>query len=290
MDIISYLSDAKTETAVIDLIYDNLFYYQNLDTSDKIDCFSSGLYNWFVQESLQNNQYLFLSGQTYSKLFDLYRELVFRLKEISLEKKDKNLIAEIVRRHRKNLIVILRNIKDIDHEQTYIIPCSEYSAELQQQVLRIDQTKIMGPLLDIGCGRNATLVTKMTEKGVDAYGIDQYLGSNKNIICKNWLDFDYGNQVWGTIVSHMAFSNHYRWNKNRKTELLHRYEQKYNEILGSLKMGGMFAYAPSLQEIETTLNPDEYEVLHFTNIVDDNDLKTTHIIKKNDTGIARIIL
>jgi len=280
MDIISYLSDAKTETAVIDLIYDNLFYYQNLDTSDKIDCFSSGLYNWFVQEYLQNNQYLFLSEQSYTKLFDLYKELVFRLKDISLEKKDKKLIAEIVRRHRKNLIVILRNIKDIDTEQTYIIPCAEYSAELQQQVLRIDPAKIMGPFLDIGCGRLATLVSKMAERGIEAYGIDQYLGSNKNIICKNWLDFDYGNQAWGMVVSHMAFSNHYRWNKNRNTELLPRYEITYHEILSSLKRGGKFIYAPSLPEIETILNPNEYEVLHFANMVDDNNLKTTHITRR----------
>lgn len=282
MNVIDYLQNLNTEEKMTSLIYDNLFYYQNLDTNDKIDCVSADIYNWFVQECVQNNQYLVIKDELYTSILNLYRDLILKLREISIEEKNRKriVISDIVRYHRKNLISILENVSDIDYDSSHIIPCSEYSIDLQLKVLRLNISEIKEPVLDIGCGKKHSLVTKLVLLGIDAYGIDQYLSSDKSIICKNWLQYDFSSKKWGTIISHMAFTNHYRRNLNRKNDLSDNYKTKFEQIINSLKAGGIFVYTPSLPEIESILNTDYFDITHSVNVPGDKVLNTTQIKRK----------
>lgn len=150
-----------------------------------------------------------------------------------------------------------------DEENTGSVPCSEYSPELQVNLFRLDIEKLAGPLLDIGCGKMANLVTYLRDNGVEAFGIDRF--ARDIPFCENadWLEFDYGTNRWGTIISNLGFSNHFMNHHLRKDGNWVEYSTKYMEILGSLKPGGSFYYSPGLPFIESYLDKEKYHVTEF---------------------------
>jgi hypothetical protein len=143
------------------------------------------------------------------------------------------------------------------------VPCFEYSSDLQLSVLQIDIKTLQAPVLDIGCGKNARLVHYLNAKGIEAYGIDRHNFEATYLSNIDWLEYDYGSEKWGTIVSNLGFSNHFIHHNLREDGNYIAYAQAYMSIIQSLKPGGKFHYAPDLEFIEQYLQPQQFQVDRF---------------------------
>jgi len=141
------------------------------------------------------------------------------------------------------------------------VVCEEYSAELQARLLGIDIQTFKQPLLDIGCGNSAGFVRYLRTFQKQAYGFDRRIENEESFLQQsNWLDYRFEPGAWGTIVSHMAFTNHFIHVFHHDKTQLNLYGRKFNEILGSLAAGGSFHYAPGLPFIEQGIDPEKYQV------------------------------
>lgn len=158
------------------------------------------------------------------------------------------------------------------------VPCAEYSASLQVELLNISLDKLQEPILDIGSGKKGALVSHLREKGFEAYGIDRFSSSSPGCSIADWLEFEYKSGYWGTILSHLGFSNHFRHHHLRSDGDYIVYARKFMEILHSLKPGGTFHYAPGLTFIEEYLNREEYQVTNM--MVKEPGLYTTQVMKR----------
>jgi hypothetical protein len=137
----------------------------------------------------------------------------------------------------------------------------EYSAELQVEGLGIDVTRIQQPVMDIGCGSQASLVRYLRSLGIEAYGIDLYLGTHEFYLERvDWFEYHFKPGNWGTIVSNMGFTNHLNYAYLHDISQLEYYLLKMKEILESLSLGGCFHYAPGLPFLEEKLSCKEYKV------------------------------
>lgn len=143
------------------------------------------------------------------------------------------------------------------------IPCSEYSAQLQIQLLGIETSKIKSPLLDIGCGIEGRLVKYFRSLNIEAYGIDRFAETDSILQKADWLEYEYKSKSWGTIISNLGFSNHFNHHHSRINGNYLEYANKYMEILESLKIHGTFYYAPGLSFIEQYLDENKYKVEKF---------------------------
>jgi hypothetical protein len=146
------------------------------------------------------------------------------------------------------------------------VTCAEYTAELQVHVLNLDIHTIMEPVLDIGCGRQGNLVKYLSGKGINVTGIDRFPFSESHMTNADWLEYDYGLEKWGTIVSNLGFSNHFKHHQLRADGNYISYGRKYMDILKSLKPGGSFHYAPDLPFIECYLDKEQYSVDKFDTV------------------------
>ncbi len=194
-------------------------------------------------------------------LRDIYAELISNIRN---SKSSVSALSEI---HFKNLRNFLYKTNPFagkiypqQNEVLEPVACSEYTAELQIEILNLNINEIMEPVLDIGCGRHGNLVKYLRDKGLEAYGFDRLPDGLPYLTSADWLEFPYGVSKWGTIISHLGFSNHFHHHHLREDGDFVRYAEKYTEILGSLKPGGCFHYAPGLPFIEEYLNNERYRL------------------------------
>ncbi|HML85420.1 MAG TPA: hypothetical protein PKE52_09685 [Bacteroidales bacterium] len=218
-----------------------------------------------LHEFCRVNQYISFSEQDKAELLSLYSNL---FRDICNHTKSAKSIS---RDHYQNLIDwLLRSnpfIKEIySTHGSYLQPvcCSEYNADLQIKLLHLDLNLLCEPILDIGCGENATLVRFLRERGLDVYGIDRFCHNSEFTQSANWLEYDYGRCQWGTIISNLGFSNHFHHNHLRKDGDFVVYAKKYMEILYSLTPSGRFYYAPALPFIETFLDNKSFLFQNFS--------------------------
>ena len=139
--------------------------------------------------------------------------------------------------------------------------CHEYSAGLQLEILRLDRSTLMEPILDIGCGKQGNLVQYLRSQGLEAYGIDRFSVEKPYLIRSGWFEYDYGVSRWGTVISHLGFSNHFVHHHLRNDGDYLKYAAIYMKILASLRPGGRFYYAPSLPFIEQWLDKTRFNVI-----------------------------
>ena len=210
------------------------------------------------------NQYYQFDDNALEALYRIYEMLIAEVRESSFV--DYSILA------RKHFLRIQEWLVTNEPDASLLFPagtktvgmqvvCAEYSADVQCRTLNLDSSKIISPLLDIGCGHKHSLVNHLRELGVDAFGIDRKAEPNDFIQRIGWLDFDYGENRWGSVVSHLAFSNHFRHQHYRKKSNHARYATVYMRILHSLQPGGSFYYAPDLPFIEVFLDPNAYQVV-----------------------------
>ena len=79
----------------------------------------------------------------------------------------------------------------------------------------------------------------------------------------DWLEYDYGEEKWGTIISNLSFSNHFNHHNLRENGNYIEYGKTYMNILYSLKIDGSFHYAPDLPFIEKYLDGNQFELKKF---------------------------
>ncbi len=268
MTVVEYLKNDETKERIIALIKGNLYLYQGINTESKMDVFSGALYNMFVRECVQNNQYVSLSNRTIKRIGGQYRSLVEELKGIQRDAPD-NALRRAVERHRDRLVRIIEANEYAESADQLIVPCFEYTEDFQERILRIRDAALSEPIIDIGCGKNCALVRQLRKKGyAEVFGIDQYLGEEDFIIASNWFDFEFKRETYGTIISHMAFTNHYKRSVVFQDGKARLYERKYGEILGALKKGGKFIYSPALPFVESNIDTDAYSVTKYGNTED----------------------
>lgn len=137
---------------------------------------------------------------------------------------------------------------------------TEYSARLQLKLFGLTIDELPEPVIDVGCGPHANLVTILRKAGKQAVGIDREIAlSSEHRIQSDWFKFEFAARTWGTIIAHMSFSNHLLYVYQHEKEKLPDYLFQYHDMLGALKPNGLFLYAPSLPFIEERLSAFDIE-------------------------------
>jgi SAM-dependent methyltransferase len=194
------------------------------------------------------NQFLLLSAAERAELAQSV-ELALR----TMKRRDQARAA--LRKHRKELAgFVRRKLGDEPLEVT----CAEYSPALQLQVLGLSEP-LAAPLLDIGCGPSAALVRHLRSQGLDARGLDRALDPALGISA-DWLEHDYGQADYRSVLSHQGFSLHFLHHHHAQGDTALAYARTYMAILRALTPGGVFAYAPGLPFIEPMLEASVYSV------------------------------
>jgi hypothetical protein len=216
----------------------------------------------FVRHLYSINPYLRINHVQIETLKRIYGETWQRMKQT------KNITATLNEFHYpelskwlatlypKKFQKLLKSSSDVG-KVTY----GEYSAELQVELFGIDTAHVKQPIIDIGCGSRANLVTYLRSLGIEAYGIDRHLEIHEAYLAQwDWLEYPFEPSKWGTIVAHMSFTNHLNYVYRNDISQLEDYLLKMKEILRSLLIGGSFHYAPSLPFIEDELLTEIYEI------------------------------
>lgn len=209
------------------------------------------------------NQYVDFGGEAASRVAACY-SLFFRELLACLEAKEdlaERLGAQIVA-HRQRLGEALAGIPGLrEGERAVAKPCFCYSPSLQMRILGLEPGAIREPLLDIGCGPEALLVRALHGRGIRAFGIDRSIARREDYLAEaGWEGRDFGAELWGTIVSNLAFSNHFIYHYIREDGADIAYLRRYMDILAALEPGGSFRYAPSLPFVERHLDRARYSV------------------------------
>jgi hypothetical protein len=214
-----------------------------------------------IEELCRVNQYYAFNRQARKDLYHLYRNLFLSIRSNEVP------IEIIEKSHYRNLKLWLsatnafaQKMYASADEHIKPVACSEYSADLQINVLRLNAQTLMEPVLDVGCGKHGNLVKHLCLLGIDAKGMDRFSFSQGNLFHADWLEFAYGTDRWGTIISNLAFSNHFNHHHLKEDGSYIDYAKKYLEILKSLKVGGSLHYAPDLPFIESYLDKKQYRI------------------------------
>jgi hypothetical protein len=250
------------------------FIHQTVNKIDEIkelnDAQESLLLDYITEKALQEfwrvNQYYTFDKESQEDLRSIYNELLTSLKKLPIDVTDDRM-NRLGMQHYENLKQWLRNTNAFA-EKAYRkhgelvgeVPCSEYSAQLQMEILHIDPDHLLEPVLDIGCGKSATLIKYLQELGLNAFGIDRATMELKYCNTADWLEYTFRKNSWGTIISHLSFANHFKHHHFREDGNYLTYAKKYLEILQSLKPGGTFYYVPELPFIEDYLDRGKYTV------------------------------
>ncbi len=218
-----------------------------------------------LREFYRINQYYTFDKQAKKDLREIYVELFLKFRE------RKTSIKSISGSHYENLSkwLLLSNpfaekIYLSKDENVESAACSEYSPDIQMEILQIDITKIMEPVLDIGCGEQGNLVQYFCKNRIEAVGFDISAADKSYIAKSDWFEYELGINRWGTITSNLGFSNHFNHHHLRNDGNFIDYANKFMDILNSLKAGGSFHYAPDLPFIEKYLDENKYQITKRT--------------------------
>ncbi|MBI2393519.1 MAG: class I SAM-dependent methyltransferase [Deltaproteobacteria bacterium] len=138
--------------------------------------------------------------------------------------------------------------------------CSEYSPSLQLSLLSLDPQQLAEPILDLGCGEHARLVEALRAQGKEAFGVDRLATHGPWVAQEDWFGYRLEPARFGTIISHLGFTNHFLHHHLRGSDEAFRYARRYMEVLRALAPGGVFAYAPGVPFVEQHLPGAQYVV------------------------------
>ncbi len=231
-----------------------------------------------INEFYRVNQYYSFDSKAKNELKKIYANLFEKLqnKTDSIENISKNHYQNLKKWLKKSNPFAEKIYLNADQEINPVA-CSEYSPDLQINILKINVEHLMQPVLDIGCGKHGFLTKRLKNLGIKVYGIDRFKFSIPNLISADWLKYNYGIKKWGTIISNLGFSNHFNHHNLREDGKYIEYGKTYMNILHSLKAGGSFYYAPDLPFIEKYLKPEQFALNKHE--IKGCDFKTT-IIKR----------
>jgi hypothetical protein len=147
------------------------------------------------------------------------------------------------------------------------IVSEEYSADLQLRVLHLRLDEMREPILDIGCGKSATLVQWLLQHRKQVLGIDLYADPMPGCLTVDWFKFPFVPGHFGTITAHLSFSLQFLKHHLDVHGQAESYARQYMNMLRSLQVGGAMVYAPGLPFIEKLLPSRTYRVARYA--VDD---------------------
>lgn len=243
--------------------------YLNYTNGIEINDFAKKVAEYSTERTIKTvielNQYVEVDTILANKLYDLYEDFVVKIfKKLYLNGSiNLDWINRLVMEHQLKLKNILGTIDELmifSKAKKFVepIPCSEYSVALQLKILNINIERIKEPILDFGCGSNAKLVHYLRGLGLEAYGVDRITNNKLYTIQTDWFNYELKPNYWGTIISHLSFTNHFKRNHFKKNGNYIAYAKKYMNLLGSLKLDGEFYYTPDLPFIEQFLPPNLY--------------------------------
>jgi hypothetical protein len=273
-DTYNFICGNKTE------LFNYLSFLFNQNAQSKlIDKIAELVLNTFYK----SNQFVTFSETDICELKKYYLSFILGIKDI-LSETAAFTIEELTTNHYNNLRKwilktnpFVEKINRSDNPYLKEVVCSEYSTEMQLELLDINIRNLNEPVIDIGCGMHANLVNFLRAEGIDAYGLDRMLFANSGYLIKNdWFGFEFNVNSWGTIIANMSFSNHFRHHHYRTDGRFEDFARKYNQILNSLKLNGKFIYSPSLPFIEQHINETKFRL---TLNLSKTKFGVTHIIK-----------
>lgn len=229
-----------------------------------------------IEEFYRVNQYYSFDSKAINDLRKIYSDLleIIQTKTNSIDSISKN-HYEKLQQWIKESNPFAEGIYRDRPEDVPPVECSEYSPELQINILHIDIEDLMPPVLDIGCGSRGYLVNYLKNQGIVVCGIDRFRFTSSDLITVDWLEFNYGKEKWGTIISNLGFSNHFKHHNLREDGKYIDYGKTYMNILNSLKVGGSFHYAPDLPFIEKYLDNKRFSLRNYK--IGEYDFRTTII-------------
>jgi hypothetical protein len=214
----------------------------------------------FIDRIYEINQYIQVDNDAKKSLIRIYLETweeLTRTKDIESTLRTchyPRIRAYLKKLYPENLAEALKSSPMLGH-----VPHSEYSADLQIRVLRLKLSTIKEPLIDIGCGGNAYLVRYLRSKNIEAYGIDRIITHRAKFLTEtDWFELPFISNKWGTVVSNLSFANHLVFAQKHDATRVPQYMNKYEEILDSLKVGGSFIYAPSVDGLDGLTTDREF--------------------------------
>ena len=225
-----------------------------------------GLIDFAVRECirrvLQINQYLVISNVCRERLAGVYRRTWSLLKDTD------DVEAVLRMEHYPAVSAWISQLypasllKSLIHQpEIRAVTCAEYSAQLQLKILALDVEDLLDPILDIGCGYNAQLVKYLQSCQRDVFGFDRLVEQETPFIQENdWFSYDFSLQSWGTVISHMAFSNHFRYALHHDAKLESKLIVVFQRILEALRPGGCFIVAPGAIELERAVEVEGYRI------------------------------
>ena len=231
-----------------------------------------------IEEFCHVNQYYSFNQKAKNDLRAIYSDLFENLltKTTSIEEISKTHYGHL-KSWLKTFNPFAEGIYNRSGEKIEPVACSEYTPQLQIDILHFDTSRLMNPILDVGCGINGYMVNYLKKQGLEAYGIDRFKFESAYLINVDWLEYEYGIQKWGTIISHLGFSNHFSHHNLRNDGNYIAYAKTYMSILNSLKVGGSFHYTPDLPFIEKYLDINRFCITKHP--VNEYDFKATVITK-----------
>lgn len=242
----------------------------------------------------KSNQFLNIPNDLDESLKAIYLSLINDISEILSSSATKEILRRtyklILRNHLgKFKSLIESNISDSEESKALFFTekvCSEYSPELQINILGIDLNELKDPIIDLGCGTNALLVEYLREKGFKAIGVDRIVKPKPYLFPYSWDEFPFPSSFFGTVISHMAFTNHFVFQHNSSTAEPEKYARIFMKVLHALRKGGKFIYAPGVPFFEEYLPIDEYFISSFPIIVP-TDIET-HLGNKFEASSVQI--
>ena len=214
-----------------------------------------------------------VSKEDCNKILEIYHKLIENISDYS---KDYERIALEHFTEVRNFINSYTNKQEEKLEEQE--EKSSYSPEFILDILDVKDSELNGTSLDIGCGKNATLVNYLADKGMNAKGLDMECEDSDRLEQEDWLIKEYPESTYDLITSNLAFTKHFleaNQEEANDQECI-EYALSYMKILNSLKVGGKWHYVPSVTFIEELLPEDKFEVTN--SFINDSIMRT--VIKR----------
>ena len=214
-----------------------------------------------------------VSKEDCNKILEIYHKLI---ENISDYNKDYERIALEHFTEVRNFINSYTNKQEEKLEKQ--VEKSSYSPEFILNILDVKDSELKGTSLDIGCGKNATLVNYLADKGMNAKGIDMECEDSDILEQEDWLIKEYPESTYDLVTSNLTFTKHFleaNQEEANDQECI-EYALSYMKILNSLKVGGKWHYVPSVTFIEELLPEDKFEVTN--SFINDSIMRT--VIKR----------
>jgi hypothetical protein len=229
---------------------------------------------FFTQNTLSfvqsKNQFLVIGEKERTTLTAEYVRFLCDFQTMLLGRKQNihlpNMLKEVLAVHQTHLEQFVLDLasENLSRDFVFSTPvCSYYSPELQLRILHTQGEHLLEPILDVGCGQTGELVHFLRSQGKQAIGVERCGSNSRFIMNADWLDFPFVEDCWGTIISHMAFSNHFLHHYLRRGGHPEQYARRYMDMLSALKPQGSFLYTPGVPFIEELLPREEYLVERF---------------------------